>query len=100
MDDKPFEPRESALTGWPARMNHREVEDQQREIRERYLGSGVALGSGFGLAIGAGLGAAVGNLAWGIGLGLSVGAGVGIALGAAWGEKHAESRGTGRRRGA
>ena len=80
-------------------MNDHEVEDKQREVREHYLGIGVALGSGLGVAIGAGLGVAFGNLASGIGIGLSVGTGIGIALGAARDKKHAkaaqESSGTG-----
>jgi hypothetical protein len=72
-------------------MKHDEVEDKQREIREHYLGIGVALGSGLGVAVGAGLGVAFGNLAWGIGLGLSMGTGIGIALGAGVADKHAKA---------
>ena len=87
MDDKH---RERFLTGWRARMNNHEGEDKQREIREHYLGVGVALGSGLGVAIGAGLGVAFGNLAWGIGIGLSICTGIGIALGAARGNKRAK----------
>lgn len=67
------------------------VDERENEIRERYLGSGVALGAGCGLAIGAGFGVAVGNLAWGIGLGICIGAGLGIALGSSLGNKHARA---------
>jgi F0F1-type ATP synthase assembly protein I len=91
VNDKKSETRERFLAGWRARMNHHEVEDKQREIREHYLGTGVALGSGLGLAIGAGLGVAFGNLAWGVGVGLSIGTGIGIALGAARGNKSAKA---------
>jgi hypothetical protein len=72
-------------------MNHHEVEDKKREIREHHLGIGLALGSGLGVAIGAGLGVAFGNLAWGIGIGLSIGTGIGIALGAAGGNRLAKA---------
>jgi hypothetical protein len=89
--DNQTETRERFLAAWRARMNYHETEDKQREIREHYLGTGVALGSGLGLAIGAGLGIAFGNLAWGIGTGLSIGAGIGIALGAARGNKHVKA---------
>lgn len=67
------------------------MDERQREIRERYLGIGLALGAGFGLAIGAGLGVALGNLALGIGIGIPIGTGVGIALGLVQGNKHAKA---------
>ena len=67
------------------------VDEKQKEIRERYLGSGVALGAASGLALGAGLGVAVGNLPWGIGLGICLGTGLGIVVGSRLGNKHAKA---------
>jgi hypothetical protein len=67
------------------------MDDKQSEIRERYLGVGVAWGSALGVAIGAGFGVALGNLAWGIGLGVCLGAGLGIAVGSSLGDKHAKA---------
>ena len=57
------------------------MDDKQSEIRERYLGIGVAVGSGSGVASGAGLGVAFGNLALGIGFGIAVGVAVGLIFG-------------------
>jgi hypothetical protein len=66
------------------------VDDKQSEIRQRYLGTGVAFGSAFGVAIGAGFGVAFGNLALGIGLGISLGVALGIAVGSILGNQHAK----------
>ena len=66
------------------------MDEKQSEIRERYLGIGVALGAGFGLAMGAGLGVAFGNLASGIGIGICLGTGLGIAVASSLGSKHAK----------
>jgi hypothetical protein len=66
----------------------RGTEDEQSEIRERYLGIGIAFGTGFGMVIGASLGVVFGNLALGIGFGICVGTGLGIAVGSSLGNKH------------
>jgi F0F1-type ATP synthase assembly protein I len=91
VSDKHSEIRERYLTGWRARMNHREADDKQRETSERHVGTGIALGAGFGVAIGAGLGAAFGNLALGIGLGICLGTALGIVLGSIVGKKHTKA---------
>lgn len=67
-----------------------ETDDKQREIRERYLGIGIALGAGFGVAVGAGLAVVLGNLALGIALGLCFGGALGIAVGSILGDKRAK----------
>jgi hypothetical protein len=67
------------------------VDDKQSEVRERYLGIGVAWGSALGVAIGAGLGVAFGNLASGIGLGICLGTALGVAVGSILGNKHAKA---------
>ena len=67
------------------------MNDKRSEIRERYLGYGVALGSSLGVAIGAGLGVAFGNVALGIGLCISLGVGLGIVFGSILGNKHAKA---------
>jgi hypothetical protein len=89
--DKQNETRERFLAPWRARKHHDEAKDKQREIREHYLGIGVALGSGLGVAMGAGLGVAFGNLALGIGICISLGVSLGIAIGAMLGNKHAKA---------
>lgn len=89
--DKLTEIRESQGRQHLPRLFSEEVGETQSEIRERYLGGGVALGAGFGLAIGAGFGVAVGSLVWGIGLGICIGAGLGIAVGSSLGNKHAKA---------
>lgn len=89
--DKQSVIRERFLSGWQARMKPHESKEKQRQIREHYLGIGVALGSGLGVAMGAGLGGAFGNLSWGIGFGLCIGTGIGIALGAVRGNRHAKA---------
>ena len=88
MTDEQNEVRQRQVRRMEARLSGPQVDDEQKEIRERYLGHGLVWGATLGLAIGAGLGVALGNLAWGIGIGLSVGTGIGIALGAARGNKH------------
>jgi hypothetical protein len=67
------------------------VNDKKNEIREHYLGIGVALGTCFGVAMGAGLGVAFGNLALGIGIGLAIGMCFGIAIGAILSNKRANA---------
>jgi hypothetical protein len=91
VDDKLTESRERYGRQHLPRLFSGDADDKQSEIRERYLGIGVAMGSAFGLAIGAGFGVALGNLAWGIGFGLCIGTGIGIALGAAWGNRQAKA---------
>jgi hypothetical protein len=66
------------------------VDDNRSEIRERYLGTGIAFGAGFGMVIGAGFGVAFGNLALGISFGICLGTGLGIAVGSSLGSKHAK----------
>jgi len=61
---------------------------RQDEIRQRYIGVGVALGISLGSAIGLGLGMALGgarDLALGISLGAALGSGVGLAIGVGFG---------------
>jgi len=67
------------------------VDDKKSKIRERYLGNGVALGSGCGVAMGAGLGVVLDNLAPGISLGLCLGTACGIVIGSIPGNKHAKA---------
>lgn len=62
--------------------------DKQKDVREHYLGIGVALGSCFGVALGAAVGIALGNLALGIAVGIAFGTGLGIVFGAMQGKKH------------
>jgi hypothetical protein len=88
--DNRNEVRQRQLERMETRFSGPEVNDQQNEVRERYLGHGVVWGATLGLAMGAGLGVALGDLAWGIGTGLSVGTGIGIALGTARSNKHAK----------
>jgi hypothetical protein len=64
---------------------------KQGEVSEHYLGTGVALGSGFGMAIGSGLGVAFGNVVLGISFGLCVGLALGIVIGSILGNKQAKA---------
>lgn len=87
MDDKKSEIRER----YRSRRPRISASHKQGEIREHYLGNGVALGSGFGVAIGAGFGVAFGNLALGIGFGICLGTALGIVVGSILGNKHAKA---------
>lgn len=91
MNDKLTEMRERYGRRYLPRFFSGGVDDKQSEIRERYLGIGVAWGSALGVAIGAGFGIALGNLALGIASGIAIGTGIGIALGAVLGNKHAKA---------
>jgi hypothetical protein len=80
VDDTQRENRERYLSGWQARMNHPEVDNEQNETRERSMGSGIAFGTALGVAIGGGFGVAFGNLALGMALGIALGVAVGLIL--------------------
>jgi hypothetical protein len=86
MDDRLTELRERYGRQYLPRLFANSTDDTPSEIRERYIGFGIAVGGGSGLAIGAGVGVAIfGNVALGIGFGLCVGTCLGIAIGSSLG---------------
>jgi hypothetical protein len=87
VDDKQSDTRERYYSRRPRSSGTH----KQGEIREHFLGYGVALGSGFGMAIGTSFGAAFGNLAVGMGFGICLGVSLGIAVGSILGKKHTKA---------
>jgi hypothetical protein len=93
MADKLLELRERYGREHLPRLFSETVGNTPTDVRENYLGFGIAVGGGAGLAIGAGVGVAIfGNVGLGIGFGLCLGTGLGVAIGASLGNTRANAQ--------
>jgi hypothetical protein len=73
--------------------SRKENSRKRNEIHERYVGTGLVVGSGLGIAAGAVVGLAMGNMSVGIAFGICVGTAVGVSLGSLLGRRRSRSAG-------